>query len=243
MKKQNVWAALAVATFTALALGLTACSDSGVTPEDPMGLTQRQTTSFDLNATPTEINDATMDMMMSERPDPNKGKPVRNPFAELLKHLNLTADQQAAVEGLLASHRECVSAALESLRAAEKEIISAARTAAEAVKQQVKDGTLTRDEARAQLRAISERTRQALKALPGREEARKAMKSCDDAFLRGLSEILTPEQTAILKRWVESRKGGKDNPQNPGGGGRDTTHKGGDTTGHGGGNTPPGGRG
>lgn len=241
MKKQNVWVAFAVTTFTALALSLTACSDNGVTPEDPMGLVQSQTTSFDLNANPTDINDATMEMMMSERPDPNKGKPVRNPFADLLRHLNLSDDQKGAVEGLLASHRECVASALESLRAAEKEIISAARAAAEEIKQQVKDGTLTRDEARAKLRAISERTRQALKALPGREEARKAMKSCDDTFLRGLSEILTPEQTAILKRWLDSRHGGKDKPHNPGNG-RDTTRKG-DTTGRGGGNTPPGGRG
>ncbi|MBC8124681.1 MAG: hypothetical protein H7X70_03005 [Candidatus Kapabacteria bacterium] len=230
MKKQNTWMALAITTFAALALGLSACSEAGVTPGEPMGLTEANTaTTFDLNAYPMEINDPTMETMMSERPDPNVGRPARNPFSDLLRHLNLTAEQKVTVDRLLASHSDCVKAALENLRAAEKAIVQAARAAAEAVKQQVKDGTLTREEAREQLRAISKRTHEALRNLPGREEARAAIKACDESFIRGLSEILTEDQLAILKRWLASRNHGGTTPPNPRGD-KDTTRGGKDTT-------------
>lgn len=231
MKKQNVWTALAVTAFAALSFGLTACSENGVTPEDPMGMTATST-SFDLNASPSEINDATMEVMMSERPDPNKGKPVRNPFMDMLRHLNLTEEQQAAIKELQAAHHDCVSAALAELRAAEKEIITAARAEAEAIKAQVKEGTLTREEARTQLRAINQRVREALKALPGREEARAAMKICDETFIAGVKEILTEEQLVKFERWLASRKGGG-NPPPPPGGGRGGRGGHGDSTGTG----------
>ena len=216
MKKQNTWMALAVTTFTALALGLSACSEAGVTPGEPMGLTESvATTTFDLTAYPMAINDPTMETMMSERPDPKVKRPARTPFSDLLRALNLTAEQKLTVDRLLSAHNDCVKAALENLRAAEREIIKAARTEAEAVKQQVKDSTLTREAAREQLRAISKRTREALRSLPGREDARAAIKACDDSFIRGLSEILTPDQMATLKRWLASRKGGDTTPPNP----------------------------
>ncbi|HLP27196.1 MAG TPA: hypothetical protein VK147_01065 [Candidatus Didemnitutus sp.] len=233
MKKQNVWTAFAVTAFAALSFGLTACSENGVTPEDPMGMTATST-SFDLNASPLEINDATMEMMMSERPDPNKGRPVRNPFMDFLRRLNLTERQQAALVELQTAHHDCVSAALAELRAAEKAIIEAARAEAEAIKQQVADGTLTRDEARTQLRAINQRVREALKALPGREEARAAMKICDETFIAGVKEILTEEQLAKLERWLATRKGGGHNPPPPPhGGGRGDRGGHGDSTGAG----------
>jgi len=230
MRKHNFFATLAVATFAVLAFGLTACSENGVAPADPMGLTQKSETTFDLNATPTEFNEPTLEMMMSERPDPNKGAPVRTPFNDLLRALKLTPEQEVAVRRLLASHNDCVKSAFESLRAAEKSIIEAARAESEAIKQQVKDGTLTREEARVKLRELSKRTKEALRNLPGRLDARAAIKACDDAFLEGLKGILTPDQLAILQRWVNARSG---KPQDggprggPRGGGRDSTGTGG----------------
>lgn len=236
MRKNNFFATLALATFAALALSLTACSDSGVMPEDPMGLTQRVETTFDMNGAPMEFNESTLDMMMAARPDPSTGKPVRNPFGDLLKALNLNAEQKVAVTGLLATHKDCVKSALEGLRATEKAIITAARAEAEAIKQQVKDGTLTREDARVQLRDLNKRTKEALKNLPGRLDTRAAVKACDDAFIQGLKDILNPEQLVVLQRWLDSRSGRPPGGRGGGGkpGGRDTT---------GGGGKPPGGRG
>ena len=240
MTKRNLMTTLFVATMAALTFGLTACTENGAGPVDPAGITVDMSTSFDLNAFPTEFTDASLEQPMMERPDPNKGRPVRTPFADILRRLNLTADQQTAVQGLLASHNDCVKSALEALRAAEKAILDAAKARAEAIKQQAKDGSITREEARTQLRALNQRTREALKSLPGREEARTAIKACDDAFIAALRGILDENQTAMLDRWLASRG------QKPGDGGRGPGNddkgpgRGGDSTGNGG---PTGGRG
>jgi hypothetical protein len=226
MNKRNLMTTLFVATMAAISFGLTACSDNGVTPVDPAGIRVDMSTSFDLNAFPTEFTDASLDQPMVERPDPNKGRPVRTPFADLLRRLNLTSEQQTAVQALLASHNDCVKAALEALRAAEKAIIDAAKAEAEAIKQQAKDSVITREEARTQLRALNQRTREALKALPGREEARAAVKACDDAFIAALRGLLDEKQTGMLNSWLERRgKKPSDGDKGP---------RGGDSTGNGG---------
>ena len=240
MTKRNLMTTLFVATMAALTFGLTACTENGAGPVDPAGITVDMSTSFDLNAFPIEFTDASLDQPMMERPDPNKGRPVRTPFADILRRLNLSEDQQSAVQGLLASHNDCVKSALEALRAAEKAILEAAKAEAEAIKQQAKDSVITREEARTQLRALNQRTREALKSLPGREEARAAIKACDDAFIAALRGILDENQTAMLDRWLASRG------QKPGDGGRGPGNddkgpgRGGDSTGNGG---PTGGRG
>lgn len=225
MTTRNLMTTLFVATMAAFTFGLTACTENGAGPMDPAGITVDMSTSFDLNAFPTEFTDASLDQPMVERPDPNNGRPVRTPFVELLRRLNLTADQQTAVQALLASHNDCVKAALEALRAAEKAILDAAKTRAEAIKQQAKDGVITREEARTQLRALNQRTREALKALPGREEARVAVKACDDAFIAALRGMLDEKQVSILDAWL-TRRG-----QKPG---DDKGPRGGDSTGTGG---------
>lgn len=230
--KMNLLKGTALAAFAALALGLTACSETGVTPEDPMGLTATTETTFDMNATPTEFADVTVEQPMMVRPDPNKGRPVRTPFGDLLRRLNLTDEQKAQVETLLASHNDCVKAALEALRAAEKAILDDARAQGEAIKAEAQAGTITREEARAKLRELNKATREALKALPGREEARAAVKACDEAFIAGLREILDETQTALLERWLASRKGPGNPP--PPGGGRGPGRGGDDSTGTGG---------
>ena len=222
MTTRNLMTSLFVATMAAVTFGLTACSDNGVTPVDTAGIRVDMSTSFDLNAFPMEFSDASLDQPMMERPDPNKGRPVRTPFADLLRRLDLTPEQTTAVDALLASHNDCVKAALESLRAAEKAILEAAKAEEKAIKQQAKDGAITREEARTQLRALNQRTREALKSLPGREEARAAIKACDDAFIAALRGVLNERQITMLDAWLAGRVGGGKGP------------RGGDSTGNGG---------
>ena len=246
MTKRNLMTTLFVATMAAFTFGLTACTENGAGPMDPAGIAVDMSTSFDLNAFPTEFTDASLDQPMVERPDPNKGRPVRTPFVDLLRRLNLTSEQQTAVQALLASHNDCVKAALEALRAAEKAILDAAKAEAEAIKQQAKDSVITREEARTQLRALNQRTREALKSLPGREEARAAVKACDDAFIAALRGLLDEKQVSILDSWLTRRvKKSGDDDKGPRGGDSTGTGgpRGGDSTGNGG--RPPmgGGRG
>lgn len=241
MTTRNLMTSLLVATMAAVSFGLTACSDNGVTPVDPAGIRVDMSTSFDLNAFPTEFADASLDQPMMERPDPNKGRPVRTPFGDLLRRLNLSPEQTTAVNALLASHNDCVKAALEALRAAEKAIIDAAKAEEKAIKQQVKDSVITRDEARTQLRALNQRTREALKTLPGRDAARAAVKACDDAFIAALRGVLDEKQVGILDSWIKMR-GSKSGDGGRGPRGGDSTgtgdkggdSRGGDSTGNGG---------
>lgn len=83
---------------------------------------------------------------------------------------------------------------MENARAARKEILA-----------KVESGEMTREEARAAIRALNERLRNALKESGIRERVREMMKSCDDTFLRALAQILTEEQRAILDRYLASR--------------------------------------
>ncbi len=228
MNKRNLMTTLFVAMMAAISFGLTACSDNGVTPVDAAGISVDMSTSFDLNAFPMEFSDASLDQPMMERPDPksDKGGRVRTPFGDLLARLNLTPEQKTAVEALLVSHNDCVKTALEALRAAEKAILEAAKAEEKAIKQQAKDGAITREEARTQLRALNQRTREALKSLPGREEARAAVKACDDAFIAALRGLLDEKQTGMLNSWLERRgKKPSDDDKGP---------RGGDSTGNGG---------
>lgn len=239
MNTRRQMTGLFVAAMAISSIGFTACSDNGTAPVDPAAIRVDMSTSFDLNAASTEFNDASLEQPMMERPDPNKGRPARTPFADLLGKLNLTPEQKTAVDALLASHNDCVKSALEALRAAEKAILDAAKAESDAIKQKVKDSTITRTEARTQLRALNQRTREALKTLPGRDQARAAMKACDDAFLAALRGILDARQVSVLDSWLARRGGGK-GPRGGDSTGGGKGPRGGDSTG-GGGRGPNGG--
>lgn len=249
MKKQNVFAALAMVAFSVISLGLVACSEMGSNPADPMAMFSNVQTSFDLNGQPLDFTDATLEtpMAVKERPGSDKRAPM-GPFDRLLASLNLTPEQKAMVERMQNAHKDCVKAALDALKAAERAILERAKAKAEEIKASVKAGTTTKEEARTQLRDLNKATREAIKSLPEREAARAAVKACDDAFITGLGSILDEKQKAILDQFVKARdsrngggpRGGGDTGGGPRGGG-DTT--GGGPRGGGGDTVRPGGRG
>jgi polyhydroxyalkanoate synthesis regulator phasin len=251
MKTQNVFKTLAMVAFSAISLGLVACSELGSNPAEPMAMFNNVQTTFDLNGQPVEFTDASLEIPMEvrERPDTAKKGP-RSPFDRLLASLNLTPDQKVQVERLLAAHKDCATAALEALKTAERAILDRAKAAREEIKASVEAGTITRDEARQKVRDLNKATREAIKNLPEREAARAALKACDDAFLARLSSILDEKQKGILDTFVKNRdarngggprggdkggdkggdRGGKDSTGGRGPGGRGT----GDSTGTGG---------
>lgn len=236
--------AFALAAFSAAALGLTACSDFGTCPTDPAAITMELPTTFELNGNPTEFTDATFETPMAVEVRPDSAKRVRSPFDRLLAALNLSDEQKAMVARLQEAHKACATSALEALRAAERSILEKAKAQREALKAEVEAGTKTKEEARAAIREINAATREALKNLPERAAAREAMKACDDAFLNGLRRILTPDQVAILEKFLADRAARGDRKpgdgKGPRGGDDDKGPRGGDSTGTGG---PTGGRG
>lgn len=251
MKTQNVFKTLAMVAFSAISLGLVACSELGSNPAEPMAMFNNVQTTFDLNGQPVEFTDASLEIPMEvrERPDTAKKGP-RSPFDRLLASLNLTPDQKVQVERLLAAHKDCATAALEALKTAERAILDRAKAAREEIKASVEAGTITRDEARQKVRDLNKATREAIKNLPEREAARAALKECDDRFLTALRGILTEQQITILDKFIAARngrtgggprdgdKGGRDSKDSTGGkgpGGRGPRGGGsGDSTGTGG---------
>ncbi|MFN4984592.1 MAG: hypothetical protein ACK5BQ_07150 [Ignavibacteria bacterium] len=224
--KNNMFKAFALAAFSAAALGLTACSDFGTCPADPSAITMELPTTFELNGTPTEFTDATLEMPMAVEVRPDKDKNVRSPFDRLLAALKLNERQQGRVAELQEAHKACAKAALEALRAAERALLAKAKAEVEAVKAEVAAGTKTKEEARAAIRGINKSTREALKNLPERAAAREAMKACDDAFLTGLRSILTEDQIAILEKFLADRAARGDRKSDDGKGPRDGDDKG-----------------
>ncbi len=201
---------LAVSVF-----GLVGCSDGAVTPQDPAGITAQYVTTFDLNAPVADFNDATLEQPVQERPNPNAGGQVRNPFGPLFTRLNLTEEQRAATNDLLAKHAECVKAVLTRLRAAEREILDAARKESEDIIAKARAGEISREEARTALRELNKSTREALRNLQARAAASTSMKACDEAFVTSLAEILTEDQVYKLRVWWAVRNGQTPPPPPP----------------------------
>ncbi|MBI2794288.1 MAG: hypothetical protein HYX66_06545 [Ignavibacteria bacterium] len=148
-----------------------------------------------------------MDQGMDKMMDPS-GKMLSHPFGRLLKALNLTDDQVSQVRGFLADHDTCVRAAMGDFKASMRGIIARAKAARAEVLAALQAGDITREQAREKIRAINADARAALKNSDARNQAREAMKACDDEFLASLKGILTEEQLAILERYLANRSTG-----------------------------------
>jgi len=207
MKIRKAWIALlAAGAFAGLALS--ACSDANVSPAVDNSGTEEMST-YALVSAPLEFDDATIDQPVKERPNPNldpRGpKPMPHPFARLLKALNLTEDQALQVRTFLQEHDDCVRAAMNAMHEQQRAIIERAKAARQEVLDALKAGEITREEAKAKIHAINQAAREALKNATNRAAVKEAIKACDAAFLRQLASILTEEQMAILKRYLEGK--------------------------------------
>jgi hypothetical protein len=160
--------------------------------------------------------DGTVSEQVVERPKPDNGKKVTpSPFVDLLRHLNLTAEQKPLVERLLTQHKECTQSCIETLKTAEREILMNARLEEQKIKEAVKAGTITKEVARRELAQLKKSTQERLKSLP-REKVRECLQGCDTQFLNSLKEILTSEQKIKLEKWIASRqKRGTTDDKNP----------------------------
>lgn len=211
----------------------TGCTETSTTsPEDDgLALYSSSTESSDGLLLPMNVEDATLDnaMMVSSnandfcdnaggevRDNGRDRKPHPGPFDRLLRALKLTTEQQAQVREFLAAHKECVSSAMQVMREATSEIIEGANAARQEVLAKLQAGEITREEARAAIREINQRAREAIKNSDVVARVREMLKSCDEEFIAKLKQILTEDQLALLDRWLNSRGNGGGNPTGSG---------------------------
>jgi len=241
MKRSTAMLSLMAGLAFALVVGMTSCSDAGMTApsasNDVQALYMSTIPSPDMVEVP--ISDASLDMQMM--PMPPRGDNKRVPFGDLLRALRLDSAQALAVRQLMAEHEACMKSATEALRASEKAIIERSKAAREEIVAQVKAGTLDRKAAGEKLRALNQATREALKNNPLRADAIAARKACDESFFTALRAILTERQAAVLADWLARRAGGKPDGgtgrgpgDDPRGGGKGDTTRGGGNGGGGG---------
>lgn len=211
MNMRKSWLGLIAGAM--FALSVTACDPGTVDPENPMPVVMtevNETNSFELLAQPADFYDATVEQEMREKPDDRRGDNRRgpavvHPFGRLLNALNLTEEQRTQVAELLRKHKACADEALAIMKQNNQAIMEKARAARAEILAQVEAGTMTREDARAAIRALNERVRNALRNNDLRERVREMLKSCDAEFLRALRQILTEEQVVIFDRWLASR--------------------------------------
>jgi len=200
----------------------TGCDNVGVTPDDvaPLYMEVSETTSFDLLESQFVVVDGTVEQApqllegreSDRRVGPNDrrgpdGRPHFHPFGRLLNALKLTPEQREQVKSLMDAHAACVKEAMASYKEYMQSFMAQYREEHAAIMEQLKAGEITREEAREAMHALRERMRAALQADETRVRLREVIKDCDNAFYRGLAQILDDEQKALLERWLAHRKG------------------------------------
>lgn len=196
--------------FAAGVLLVGACSNGSVVNPTDDGTTTEFVTQTEV------VNELTAEMQFEEGSIANEVRerpshdslPKRGPgrmFDKLLRALQLSEEQVTKTQELLTEHKACVDGAVAALRTAERALVAAAEAERAAIKEKAAAGEITREEAAAAIKAVNQRLREALRALPERKGTREAIRNCNVAFTDALATILTDEQQATLKRWLAAQ--------------------------------------
>ena len=208
--------ALAVAAFTG-------CADSTLTsPEGSNTLTSKGSADFsilvvdevalaDYTAVPAlgELLSSDAPTLLGDPGDPTRGRDVpprddqgRRPpvkmdnLERILRQLQLTPEQAAAIRICAQQNRECASSAQSRYDAARRAIAEELRTRLMELRQQVADGSVTPEQARAMHARIMAAHRSAMEPL--NHAIRTAVEACRAAFEECVKSNLTREQ---IVRW------------------------------------------
>ncbi len=139
-------------------------------------------------------------------------------FGRIFGQLNLTADQRGQIEQLRKQQMDCEKTAMEALKASERAIMESFKAQRQAIEAGVKAGTTTKEEARAQMKALEAAQKAAMEANPARATAEAARKACMDTFIAGVKGILTAEQLVTFEAWLANPStggGSKDGDKDP----------------------------
>jgi hypothetical protein len=132
-------------------------------------------------------------------------KPHKRFFlGRILRALDLSEEQRAAISEDLLAHHDCMREAMLALREAEYELISAANEDRRAIYEQLRNGELTREEAQEAIRQIFEDLRNDLENDEGVQAARAAVEDCFDTLFENIAGELTEEQLEMWNEWLEN---------------------------------------
>jgi Spy/CpxP family protein refolding chaperone len=194
--------------------GLTACQQN-LSPEE-----KSDATNFDSEELAVagfddflaSVEDATLDKEMGMPPVFHGGRfhhrRPQFPFGpgahlgKILRELGVSREQMTQIRELLQAQRTCVQEPLENLRAANQDLIDAANAQRKAVLAALRNGEITREEAHAQLQAINESTRQAIRDNPDNAPFLQALCDCRNTLFAGIRALLTGTQQAQWDEWV-----------------------------------------
>ena len=209
-------------------------TDTGINNEALIDFETGAFAVFDFDDAVNAVEDATIENSMSINPDLMNGSFFRNngpfgprgprgPFGRggrdgmgtgfgkhlgsVFRDLDLTEDQRTQLHDLMTAHRTCVQEPLQAFRDANQDAIAAANEQRQAIKDAVESGEITRDEAREQLRALSENTREAIRNNPDNESFREALCACKLAHFDNVRAILDETQQVTWDAWVGSLEG------------------------------------
>lgn len=193
----------------ALAMSLVVgCSDTTVqsTPADDAFAMYSvdQTVTADFSEVPT------VDDVLAKEGDPGRGRGEgrgdkgdrgwgrleTRPYQRILAQLHLTEEQTAAIRICFTEYRECVTSASTRYRAARTESHETLKAGLARVRAAVEGGTMTREEAGAAVKSLTEAYREQVKGLD--TAFRAAIAACQTALEECIKGHLTEEQ---LVRW------------------------------------------
>jgi len=204
-----------------LLIAVTAGSHSGgITGSESAHLLPFESDSFailDADDAFANLQEATLDHEMKMDGAFQGGKFGRHPghphgqgshLAPVLFQLGLDQDQRVQIFGFVRAQHESMRGVLEGLRTVNADLIATANEERRSIMDAVHNGEMTREEAREQLHAISERTHDAIRDNPDNEPYLQQICDSRQTLIDQIRSILDDGQAATWDEWVSGLDGG-----------------------------------
>ncbi len=124
----------------------------------------------------------------------------------LLRKLKLTDEQKAQAKELAKAFHEEMKPLVKSFREANMPIVKAANEKRKDILEKAKLGTITREQAKTEIKALNEKTKEAIKTNPATVEVQTKMCNARKGYFTKLEAILIGEQKTEWKKAVEKLK-------------------------------------
>jgi Spy/CpxP family protein refolding chaperone len=203
-----------------LLAGAMGCQTDDVSLDPNADLQALETDAFavvDAEDAMAKVEDATIENPMVMNPvferDGRFSRHPRHPLhpgchlKKILRQLDITREQMSQIREFLKNHRQAIKEALEGLRAANAEIIADANAKRQAILESLRNGEITREEAKQQLRALSQETREAIRNNPANEPFLQAICDSKLALFDNIRSVLNDSQQAEWDEWVAGLEG------------------------------------
>jgi uncharacterized lipoprotein YehR (DUF1307 family) len=196
------FAALACAAF----ITLTGCQKDDVTPTEEMTLSEAdkslQITEVE-DMTNPQITTATETIAFSTSSTETRQNSSR--LLYILRQLNLSNRQVAAVKGFIVQHEECVLQHRLKIQQYHEELLKRANAIREEYIQEYKAGTITKQELEARLLTLRTRLREEIQKHQDKQVQLEMMRRCRAALFTKIESILGAEQLAKWTQWKGNR--------------------------------------